>query len=216
MKKIAQALAWYFITLFFILLNIVGFTKFYQFPQKKIEQSYPGEAQFAVGNEADEGEIKGAESTAKAEDGRAEIVAKFLEKYNSPLRPYDEYGQKLVDIADHHDLDFRFLPAIMMEESNLCSNIPEGTYNCLGFGIHESGTLGFATYEAGWERAARELRANYVEEGRIKVSEIARKYTVSVDTWTNSVNQWMTEMEYDDRQKGIEQKSDANVLEYVQ
>ena len=77
MKKIAQALAWYFITLFFILLNIVGFTKFYQFPQKNIEQSYPGEAQFAVGNEADEGEIKGAESTAKAEDGRAEIVAKF-------------------------------------------------------------------------------------------------------------------------------------------
>ena len=216
MKKIVQALVWYFITLCFILLNIVGFTKFYQFPQKNIEQSYPGEAQFAVGNEADGGEIKGAESAAKAEDGRAEIVAKFLEEHNSPLQPYDEYAQKLVDIADHHDLDFRFLPAIMMQESHLCAKIPEGTYNCLGFGIHERGTLGFATYEAGWERAARELRANYVEEGRIKVSEIARKYTVSVDTWTNSVNQWMTEMEYDDRQKGIEQKSDANVLEYVQ
>jgi len=215
MKKIAQALVWYFITLFFIVLNIIGFTKFYQFPQKNIEQPYPGEARLATSNGAGEGKIRGAESTIETEDGRAEIVAKFLEKYNSPLQPYNEYSQKLVDIADHFDLDFRFLPAIMMQESNLCANIPEGTYNCLGFGIHERGTLGFATYEAGWERAARELRANYVEEGRIKVSEIAHKYAEDVD-WANSVNQWMTEMEYDDRQKGIEQKSDANVLEYVQ
>ena len=121
----------------------------------------------------------------------------------------------LVEIADKNKIDFRLLPAIMMQESNLCKNIPEGSYNCLGFGIHSRGTLGFKNYRAGFERAARELKANYIEEGRVKVSEIARKYTVSVDQWTNAVNQFMAEMEYNDRRMGLEKKQDANVLEYV-
>ncbi|HQM16005.1 MAG TPA: hypothetical protein PLM16_02235 [Candidatus Woesebacteria bacterium] len=155
------------------------------------------------------------ETNMELKDARAQIVANFLAKYNSPLEPYDHYGQLLVEIADRYGLDFRFLPAVMMEESNLCKNIPEGSFNCLGFGIHARGTLGFSSYEAGFERAAKELKANYVEQGRIQVSTIARKYTASVDKWTNSVNQWMAEMEYDDRSMGIERKVDANVLEYV-
>jgi len=155
------------------------------------------------------------ETNMELKDSRAQIVANFLAKYNSPLEPYDHYGQLLVEIADRYGLDFRFLPAVMMEESNLCKNIPEGSFNCLGFGIHARGTLGFSSYEAGFERAAKELKANYVEQGRIQVSTIARKYTASVDKWTNSVNQWMAEMEYDDRSMGIERKVDANVLEYV-
>lgn len=155
------------------------------------------------------------ETNMESKDARAQIVANFLAKYNSPLQPYDHYGQLLVEIADRYGLDFRFLPAVMMEESNLCKNIPEGSYNCLGFGIHARGTLGFPNYEAGFERAAKELKANYVEQGRIQVSTIARKYTASVDKWTNSVNQWMAEMEYDDRTMGIQRKVDANVLEYV-
>lgn len=172
------------------------------------------QAQIAA-NSNFETQVMGVESNLELEDARAQIIANFLQKYNSPLKPYDHYGTLLVEIADRYSLDFRFLPAVMMEESNLCKNIPEGTYNCLGFGIHSRGTLGFENYEAGFERAARELRANYVEQGRIQVSQIAKKYTASVDKWTNSVNQWMTEMEYDDRQMGIERKTDANVLEYV-
>ncbi|KUK79781.1 MAG: hypothetical protein XD95_0135 [Microgenomates bacterium 39_7] len=160
-------------------------------------------------------QVMGVESHLELEDARAQIVANFLQKYNSPLTPHDYYGAVLVEVADRYNLDFRFLPAIMMEESNLCKNIPEGTYNCLGFGIHSRGTLGFESYEAGFERAARELRANYVEQGRLQVSEIAKKYTASVDKWTDSVNQWMTEMKYDDRAMGLERKADTNVLEYV-
>ncbi len=166
-------------------------------------------------NSLSEPQVMGVESQLELEDARAQIVANFLQKYNSPLTPHDHYGAILVEIADRYNLDFRFLPAIMMEESNLCKNIPEGTYNCLGFGIHSRGTLGFDNYEAGFERAARELRANYVEQGRLQVSEIAKKYTASVDKWTNSVNQWMTEMKYDDRALGLERKTDTNVLEYV-
>ncbi len=160
-------------------------------------------------------QVMGVESNLETQDGRAEIVANFLERKGSPLKPYDYYGKVLVDLADKYSLDFRFLPAIMMQESQLCKRIPEGSYNCLGFGIHSRGTLGFDSYEAGFERAARELRANYVEQGRIQVSEIARKYTASVDKWTDAVNQFMAEMEYDDRKMGIEKKTDASVLEYV-
>jgi hypothetical protein len=215
MKQIWQSLIWLVTTSVTILTSIVLFHTFFDYSQLTVIQQEARHTSIVAGNPDPEGEIQGIESILELEDGRAEIVANFLAKYDSPLKPHDYYGHLLVEIADRYELDFRFLPAIMMEESNLCKNIPEGTYNCLGFGIHSGGTLGFENYEAGFERAARELRANYVEQGRIQVSEIARKYTASVEKWTSSVNQWMTEMKYDDRQKGIEKKDDASVLEYV-
>lgn len=179
-----------------------------------IEQSQQ-KTQVVSSQNQGENQVMRVESSMNSQDGRAQIVANFLEKYGSPLQPYDHYGEALVEIADRYQIDFRFIPAIMMEESQLCKRIPEGSYNCLGFGIHSGKVLKFENYEANFERAARELRANYVEKGRIQVSEIARKYTASVDKWTNSVNQWMTEMEYDDRKMGIEKKTDGNVLEYA-
>lgn len=217
MEKIGRALIWLAATSITLMISVAVYTVWLGLPQARDIISQGDSHQAAITSKNKEsGEVQGIETNLELQDGRAEIVANFLEKYGSPLQPYDYYGHKLVEIADEYNLDFRFLPAIMMEESNLCKNMPEGTYNCLGFGIHSAGTLGFDNYEAGFERAAKELRTNYVEEGRIQVSEIASKYTVSVDKWTNSVNQWMTEMKYDDRAKGIENKTDANVLEFVQ
>ena len=43
-----------------------------------------------------------------------------------------------------------------------------------------------------------------------------KKYTPSSDgSWADSVNQWMAEMRYDDREKGKTNKEDANVLEFA-
>lgn len=217
MRKILNATTWLMVTsIVLVSAMLLYYTSWLASPQQisVIKQTQQTQAAIAAKN-SDEGEIQGLKSEMELLDARAEIVANFLEKYDSPLKPYNYYGQVLVDIADKYDLDFRFLPAVMMEESNLCKNIPDDSYNCLGFGIHSQGTLGFDSYEAGFERAAKELRANYVEEGRILVSEIAKKYTASVEKWTGSVNQWMTEMKYDDRAKGIENKADSNVLEFV-
>lgn len=156
------------------------------------------------------------DSQFRTMDARAQIVSNFLERHNSPLQPYDYFGHYLVEIADKQQIDFRLLPAIAMQESNLCKRIPPGSYNCLGFGIHERGTLHFESYEANFERAARELKQFYIEEGRVTPELIMKKYTPSSNgSWANSVNQWMTEMEYDDRQKGRELKSSQHVLEYV-
>ncbi len=212
MKKIFNAIVWLAFTSITIVSLILISNLLFSVKPEFIHQD--SQAKIVAGSqEASQEQV--IHSQAELKDARAAIVANFLQKYDSPLKPYDYYSQVLVEIADRYELDFRFLPAIMMEESNLCKNIPEGTNNCLGFGIHSRGRLGFDSYEAGFERAARELRANYVEEGRIQVSQIAKKYTASVDKWTNSVNQWMAEMKYDDRYKGLERKTDASVLEYA-
>lgn len=156
--------------------------------------------------------------TAVAEsDARPLIVAAFLERYDSPLKPYDHYGRALVEVADRYNLDYRLLPAIMMQESNLCKSIPPGTYNCLGFGVHKRGTLGFESYEAGFDRAAREIKERYVDVGLTTPEDIMTKYTPSSNgSWAFSVNQWITEMEYNDREKAREDRKNNDLLEYTE
>jgi hypothetical protein len=162
------------------------------------------------------GQVQGIETEVEAGDGRVQIVTNFLKRHNSPLTPYEDYGKKLVAIADKNGIDFRLLPAIAMQESNLCKSIPEGSFNCLGFGIHSKGTLEFDSYEANFERAGRELYKNYIAQGRTTPEQIMKKYTPhSNGSWAASVTQWMTEMEFDDYSKGKELKHQANVLEYV-
>ncbi len=222
MKKIFLGLIW-IVACSILILGSISLYSFVYLPQY-IKNNHIDQKQqilkIKIAGKKEETEIvDGIESQIDKEDGRGAIVANFLEKKDingqSPLQPYDYYGQKLVEIADKHQLDFRLLPAILMQESNLCKNIPAESYNCLGFGIHSGGVLKFKSYEANFERAARELRSNYVEEGRLTVSMIAKKYTASVEQWTNAINQFMSEMKYNDRTKGIQKKTDANVLEYV-
>ncbi len=159
----------------------------------------------------------GASSAVEAADARAIIVANFLERHNSPLEPYDYYGKALVETADRYSLDYRLLPAIMMQESNLCKSIPPGSYNCLGFGVHARGTLGFENYEAGFDRAARELKQRYVDIGLTTPEDIMRKYTPSSNgSWAFSVNQWIVEMEHDDRERARTDRKNNDLLEYVE
>ncbi len=156
-------------------------------------------------------------SIVESEDARPELIAKFLERHKSPMTPYIDYGEKLVEIADRHGLDFRLLPAIAMQESNLCrATNPNAPNNCLGFGIHSRGTLDFENYEAGFERAGRELKQNYIDQGLDTVSLIESKYTpFSNGSWANSVNQWMAEIRYNDRDMGRSEKINTSVLEFT-
>ena len=160
---------------------------------------------------------KGVTSIVETKDARATLVATFLERHNSPLQPYSYYGQVFVNLADKHEFDFRLLPAIAMQESNLCKRIPPGSYNCLGFGIHERGTLGFESFDANFARAARELKMYYIDEGLNTPQETMTKSTPSSNgSWADSVNQWMTEMRYNDRDLGRQIDQDNSVLEFAQ
>jgi len=162
-------------------------------------------------------QAQGIETSLESNDARQQIVANFLTRYKSPLTPADQYGRLLVEIADRYGMDFRLLPAMAMQESGLCKNIPEGSHNCLGFGIHKRGTLGFESYEAAFERSAREIKQNYIDQGRTTPEQIMTKYTPSSNgSWAASVNQWMAEMRYDDRKMGQDLKQPgANVMEFA-
>lgn len=165
----------------------------------------------------EKGSASGLHFEARTSDGRVDIVANFLSRYKSPLQPYDKYAQVLVSAADRYGLDYRLLPAIMMQESNLCKTADPAIHNCLGFGIHKRGTLAFDSYEASFDRAAREIKENYIDIGLTTPEQIMTKYTPSSNgSWANSVNQWIAEMEYNSRDRGLTSTQNADLTVYSQ
>ncbi|HTK03192.1 MAG TPA: hypothetical protein VL401_00250 [Alphaproteobacteria bacterium] len=129
----------------------------------------------------------------ESKDARGEIIKKYLESYNSPLVPYSDL---IVETADKYNLDFRLIPAIARQESNLCKIIPPSSYNCWGWGIHSKGTLGFSSFEEGIETVSKGIRENYLDKGYTTVEDIMSKYTPqSNGSWARGVNQFIAEME---------------------
>lgn len=132
-------------------------------------------------------------SSTTSADARVEIVRQYLEKYNSPLEPLSEL---IIVISDEYQLDFRLLVAIAQQESNLCKKIPEGTFNCWGWGIHSRGTLGFTDYPTAIQTVAKGLKEDYINEGYVTPEEIMSKYTPhSSGSWAAGVTQFLEEME---------------------
>jgi hypothetical protein len=221
MKKIYIIYAWIMLTVVTTLGTAVGGSTLLLQAKRPLNLAQQSEKHVVASREEftpSLGQVKGIETTIGTEDARVELVANFLQRHDSPLEPYDQYAKKIVDIADKYGVDFRLIPAIAMQESNLCKKIPEGSYNCLGFGIHSEGTLTFDSYEANFDRAAKELKKNYIDQGRTTPEDIMRKYTPSSPhgAWAESVKQWMAEMRYDDRDKGRDLKTNANLLEFVE
>ncbi|OGJ38876.1 MAG: hypothetical protein A2383_02660 [Candidatus Pacebacteria bacterium RIFOXYB1_FULL_39_46] len=212
--------AWLLLTAGMILISIAG-VHYSDLVQRKMfafqEELESEPVETLAGTGLNNPDVRGVQTIVENQDARTVIVANFLKRYNSPMTPYDYYAQRLVEIADNYNLDFRLLPAIAMRESELCKKTHSGApHNCLGFGIHSDGTLDFASYEEGFERAAKELRAYYVDQGRITTEMVGQKYASS-ETWADGVNQFMAEMRYDDRALGRELKEDdTNVLEFAQ
>lgn len=129
-----------------------------------------------------------------SEDARVEIVSQYLKKYKSPLI---SYAGELVQVSDKYNLDFRLLPAIAQQESNLCKIIPPGSHNCWGWGIHSAGSLGFESYSEAIETVARGLKLNYQDKGFVTVPEIMSKYNpISPEgAWGKGVELFMSDME---------------------
>lgn len=141
--------------------------------------------------------VKGITTDVQLGDARPLLIAEFLEKYDSPLKPYDYWGEFLTELADKHDMDYRLLPSIAMQESNLCKKIPPNSYNCLGLGVHSQGTWHFDRYEDNFSAAAEILRENYIDQGYITPEQIQTKYTPgSNGSWEYAVNYFMNILEY--------------------
>lgn len=128
-----------------------------------------------------------------AKDARTEIVRQFFERYKSPLEPF---AQNIVENADKNGLDYRLLPAIAMQESNLCKKIILDSYNCWGFGIYGKKVTRFSNYEEAIDTVSKTLAKHYTGIGLNTPEEIMRKYTPSSNgSWAYSVNYFMNELQ---------------------
>lgn len=130
----------------------------------------------------------------EASDARPEIIRQYLQRYNSPMEHLANY---IVEKSDEYGIDYRLIPAIAQQESNLCKIIPPETYNCWGWGIHSKGTLGFDSYEEAIDTVMTGLKKEYIDKGLTTPDTIWKKYTPgSPDgAWAKGVNQFMTDME---------------------
>ncbi|MEK7472930.1 MAG: hypothetical protein AAB625_02745 [Patescibacteria group bacterium] len=131
---------------------------------------------------------------ATSGDARPELIRQYLVRYNSPLVGLENF---MVTKSDEYGLDYRLIPAIAQQESNLCKIIPDNTYNCWGWGIHSKGTLGFRSYEEAIKTVMEGLKSEYIDKGLTTPDAIWTKYTPSSPNgaWGKGVNQFMEEME---------------------
>jgi hypothetical protein len=128
-----------------------------------------------------------------ASDARTEAIRQFLARYNSPLEPF---SQHIVTMAEKYDLDYRLIPAIAMQESNLCKKIPHNSHNCWGFGIYGGKILRFDNYSEAIETVTKTLANKYKQKGLVTPEQIMSKYTPgSNGSWAYGVNHFMEKME---------------------
>ena len=147
------------------------------------------------GNSQEEKELE-TDSLVVADDARPLIIRRYLERYNSPLV---DYADLIFELSQTYGFEYYWIPAIAQQESNLCKKIPEGSYNCWGYGIHSKGTLGFDSYEMALESFAEYLSREYFEKELNTAELIMKKYCPhSNGSWAFGVNQFITEMETGD------------------
>jgi hypothetical protein len=133
--------------------------------------------------------------TVTAQDARVAVVKDFLKKYNSDLLPY---AQNIVDAADKYSLDYRLVPAIAMQESNLCNKLTgklKDSHNCWGFGIYAKKVTKFDNYPDAINAVTKTLAVEYKDKGLQTPEQIMTKYTPgSNGSWAKSVNYFMNQL----------------------
>ena len=133
------------------------------------------------------------EAEIQVVDGRVANLKSFFRKHNSSL--YD-HADKIVEVSDIYQFDYRLLPAIAMQESNLCRVIPDNSYNCWGWGIYGTTVTKFDSYDDAIETVAKGIKKNYIDQGLVTASAIMKKYTPpSQGSWAYGVNTFLKALE---------------------
>lgn len=129
----------------------------------------------------------------KTADIRVANLKYFFRKYESVLYDQSEF---IVKMADQYKLDYRLIPAIAMQESNLCKYIYEGSHNCWGWGIYGNKVTRFESYNEAIETISRGIKKNYIDKGLTTPEAIMRKYTPPSDgSWAFGVNTFLKMIE---------------------
>ena len=127
---------------------------------------------------------------ARKLDSRAEILAAYLEKFDSPLQ---YHAQDFIDAAKIYDLDWKLLPAIAGVESTFGKHIPGG-FNAWGWGVYGTQAIYFDSWKNGIFTIAQGLRENYLNKGLNDPYSINRVYAAS-PYWGSKVSYFMQNLE---------------------
>lgn len=131
-----------------------------------------------------------AEVEAKKLDNKANILAKYLAKFDSPLQ---YHAQDFIDASEIYQLDWRLLPAIAGVESTFGKQIPGG-YNGWGWGVYGTQAIYFNSWREGIFTIAKGLRENYLNKGLTDPYSINRVYAAS-PFWGGKVSYFMRDLE---------------------
>jgi hypothetical protein len=130
------------------------------------------------------------EIVAKKLDMRAQILEKYLAKFDSPMQ-YN--AQDFIDAAKAYNLDWKMLPAIAGVESTFGRHIPGG-FNAYGWGVYGSQAIYFTSWTDGIFTVAKGLRENYLDKGLNDPYSINKVYAES-PAWGRKVSYFMNDLE---------------------
>ncbi|MDD5415960.1 MAG: hypothetical protein PHE48_03090 [Candidatus Daviesbacteria bacterium] len=123
-------------------------------------------------------------------DSKAEILAAYLEKFDSPLQ---YHAQDFIDAANEYNLDWKLLPSIAGVESTFGKAIPGG-FNGWGWGVYGTQAIYFSSWKEAIFTVAKGLRENYLNKGLTNPYSINRVYAAS-PYWGGKVSYFMNDLE---------------------
>lgn len=156
-------------------------------------QSIPHFIEYSLYRQAPpEGQVLGESITAL--DGKTELLRQYLEWQGSPFAPH---AGTFITVAKKYDLPWTLLPAICGRESTFGKKIPEGSYNCWGWGVYGNQALKFADWNEAIETVGKGLKEGYFDNGLNTLQEIEYSYAPPSRTshlWSKGVEYFMWEI----------------------
>lgn len=125
-------------------------------------------------------------------DIRILTLQKFFDVYNSPLK---NEAELIVKTSDSWGLDYKVIPAISMQESGGCKNIPDNSFNCWGFGIYGKNSISFNSYSEAISKVAKTIRQSYYNDGLTNITLLEDRWNPSSSgQWSYGVNFFISKM----------------------
>ena len=190
MKNLIVIGSYFTFTIFFIFFLLI-YLSFLDYKKHKITLSHNSKVAYAA-LPSTQNLLK---DSIKYKDVRIELVSNFFRKYNSDLLPF---SQHVIDTADKYNIDFRLVPAIAMQESNLCKKAPKDSYNCWGYEVYGVKTKKFKSFPSAIDAVSQTLSEDYVKFGFVTPEQIMKKYTPgSNGSWAKGVSHFMNQLSID-------------------
>ncbi len=195
MRNLFLLISFFTITPCVIIVSIIFFA-FYSYSLNQKQQFLTLSTKFTANSSITYAALPSAETEVTGivgtGDTRVARVKSFFHLYGSVL---EQYAQNIIDAADHYNIDYRYLPAIAAQESQLCKTEIPNTNNCWGWGIYHGHTTSFQDYPTAIETISKLFAQNYIKKGYITPEQIQQFYNPTNNNgWSSKVNYFMNQI----------------------